>query len=160
LYKEYALGGTDQCKFHELDSYVKHGLRQKYYLRYCDDFIILSSNASELSDLITPIRTFLEERLFLDLHPSKIILRPLHQGIDFLGYIQFFNYRLLRTRTKNRMLHKLKINDAKFLNHHIDASQMNQCLQSYLGILSHAHQYDLSQSLKNAYWVLPPATHQ
>lgn len=32
---------------------------------------------------------------------------------------------------------------------------MDQRLQSYLGILSHANQHKLSQALKNAYWVRP-----
>lgn len=30
---------------------------------------------------------------------------------------------------------------------------MDQMLQSYLGILSHANQHILSQAIKNAYWV-------
>ena len=35
----------------------------------------------------------------------------------------------------------------------IDEAPMDQRLQSYLGLLSHANQYDLSQAVKNAYWV-------
>ena len=40
-----------------------------------------------------------------------------------------------------------------FLAGKIDGKQMDQRLQSYLGILSHANQYTLSQAIKNAYWV-------
>ena len=35
----------------------------------------------------------------------------------------------------------------------LDASPMDQKLQSYLGILSHANQYTLIEGLKNAYSV-------
>lgn len=35
----------------------------------------------------------------------------------------------------------------------IDAALMDQRLQSYLGMLSHANQHSLSQAIKNAYWV-------
>ena len=38
-----------------------------------------------------------------------------------------------------------------FLNAKICGSQMDQKLQSYLGILSHANQHTLSQAIKNAY---------
>jgi hypothetical protein len=40
-----------------------------------------------------------------------------------------------------------------FLNGTKEAANMDQQLQSYLGILSHANQHTLSQALKNAYWV-------
>jgi len=36
----------------ELDQFIKHKLKIKYYLRYCDDFIILSESRDYLSDLI------------------------------------------------------------------------------------------------------------
>jgi retron-type reverse transcriptase len=36
----------------ELDQFVKHKLREKYYLRYCDDFIILSTDENSGRALI------------------------------------------------------------------------------------------------------------
>ena len=141
---------------HELDTFIKHTIRHRYYLRYCDDFILLSSDRDELSTLISPIRKFLKEALCLELHPVKILLTSLHRGIDFLGYIQFFNHRLLRTKTKKRMLRRLQIKEAKFSLGALDTAHMNQCLQSYLGILSHANQRTLSLALQNAYGGLSP----
>ncbi|MES2345776.1 MAG: hypothetical protein V4494_07565 [Chlamydiota bacterium] len=38
---------------------------------------------------------------------------------------------------------------------YLQASHLDQKLQSYLGILSHANQHTLSQAMKNAYWVRP-----
>lgn len=69
---------------HELDNFVKQTLRKKHYLRYCDDFVILAPQRAQLRALIQPIETFLQERLRLTLHPQKIILRELRQGIDYL----------------------------------------------------------------------------
>ena len=138
---------------HELDTFVKHTLRQKYYLRYCDDFIIVAHDKNQLTVLIEPIREFLTQKLRLTLHPQKIILSNLHQGIDFLGYILFPHHRLLRTRTKRRMKRRLKTKYTAYLQQKIDHTHMDQCLQSYLGILSHANTYQLSQNLKNAYLV-------
>ena len=143
---------------HELDNFVKHTLRQKYYLRYCDDFIIVTHDKKQLTALIEPIRAFLTQALGLTLHPKKIILSNMHQGIDFLGYILFPHHRLLRTRTKRRMKRRLKQKYTAYLQHKIDPKHMDQCLQSYLGILSHANTYKLTQSLKNAYWVRTPTS--
>ena len=138
---------------HELDVFVKHRLRQKYYLRYCDDFVLVSHEKCSLTSAIDPIQRFLKEELLLELHPKKVILKKLHQGIDFLGYILFLNHRLLRTRTKQRMQRRLKQNYSKYLDGKIEKTRIDQCLQSYLGILSHANQYELGTALKNAYWV-------
>ena len=135
---------------HELDNFVKQTLRQKHYLRYCDDFVIVSSQREELEALIQPIETFLQEQLRLTLHPKKIILRELRQGIDYLGYVLFLKHRLLRTRTKRRMKRRLKKRYADYLSGRISQGQMDQSLQSYLGILAHANTYRLAQSRKNA----------
>jgi len=56
---------------HELDDYIKQVLREPFYLRYCDDFIILSSDQHHLMCLIDKIGIFLADRLQLELHPKK-----------------------------------------------------------------------------------------
>ncbi|OGZ33312.1 MAG: hypothetical protein A2174_01060 [Candidatus Portnoybacteria bacterium RBG_13_41_18] len=92
----------------ELDWFIKHILHIKYYLRYCDDFVILGENEKYLRELILPISGFLEQRLKLTLHPDKIVIRKYHQGIDFLGYVILPHYRVLRTKTENRIIKKNK----------------------------------------------------
>jgi RNA-directed DNA polymerase len=141
---------------HPLDHFVKHTLRQKYYLRYCDDFMIVAHEKSQLTALMEPISDFLAQQLRLTLHPKKIILSNMHQGIDFLGYILFLHHRLLRTSTRRRMQRRLKTKYTAYLQQQIDPTHMDQSLQSYLGILSHANAYHLSQNLKNTYWIRAP----
>jgi RNA-directed DNA polymerase len=138
---------------HELDLFVKETLNKKFYLRFCDDFMFLSNQMAELYALIPLIRIFLKEELHLNLHPKKIIMRKFHQGVDFVGYVLFPHHRTLRTRTKKRLKRRLKKKHSHYLNTKISPRAMDQCLQSYLGILSHANQHDFSQALKNAYWV-------
>jgi RNA-directed DNA polymerase len=143
-----------------LADFVKHTLCQKYYLRYCDDFIIVAHDKAQLVTLIEPIRNFLAQTLRLTLHPQKIILSNMHQGIDCLGYVLFSNHRLLRTSTRERMQRRLTTKQAAYLQHQVDSTHMDQCLQSYLGLpspLSHANAHNLTQSLKHAYWIRGPA---
>jgi hypothetical protein len=138
---------------HVLDDFIKQSLREKFYLRYCDDFIILSSDFHHLQSLINPIHEFLKNNLLLELHPNKISIRSINQGIDFIGYVLFTKHMLLRPRTKKRMLKRLQNTFRSFYVGRTEPTTMDQQLQSYLGMLSHANQYSLSTLLKNAYWV-------
>ena len=87
----------------------------------------------------------------LILHPSKIVLRELRQGIDYLGYVLFLKHRLLRTRTKRRMLRRLKQHYQHYLEGSCSKQRLHQSLQSQLGICSHANTHHLAQALRNAY---------
>lgn len=138
---------------HELDDFVKQELKERFYLRYCDDFLILSNDENHLKALIISIRKFLAKKLRLELHPKKVIIRKLSQGIDFVGYVLFENHALVRTRSKQRMKRRLEEAYESYLTGKIDATPMDQRLQSYLGVLSHANQYTLSLGIKNAYWI-------
>jgi RNA-directed DNA polymerase len=114
---------------HELDWHIKQALQIKYYVRYCDDFVIVSCNKAYLVSLIDNIRRFLKNELQLDLHPNKISIRSWYQGIDFLGYVLRPNSTTLRTKTRRRMLAKV--------------NQSN--IASYLGLCAHANAFCLSQ---------------
>jgi retron-type reverse transcriptase len=123
----------------ELDQLVKHKLKVKYYLRYADDFILLSSKKAYLEEILPKIDNFLISRLKLSLHPKKIIFRKHTWGIDWLGYIVLPHYILPRTKTRKRMMKKLEEKMGK--------QNFNQSLQSYLGYLKHANTYELRQKL-------------
>lgn len=138
---------------HELDDFIKQELKERYYLRYCDDFIILSHDEQHLKSLIAPIREFLATQLKLELHPKKLSIRKLRQGIDFVGYVLFQKHTLVRTKTKQRMLKRLEKTYRQFSKGKIDLAELDSKVQSYLGILYHADQHHLSQVVKNAYWV-------
>jgi retron-type reverse transcriptase len=69
----------------ELDQFVKRSVRAKHYVRYCDDFIIVSEDRNYLEELILKISEFLEVRLKLSLHPAKISIKTFASGVDFLG---------------------------------------------------------------------------
>lgn len=76
----------------ELDQFVKHKLKAKYYIRYADDFLFLSENKENLHRYVDILKQFLTNELKLDLHPDKINIRCLVNGIDFLGYIVLPHY--------------------------------------------------------------------
>jgi len=136
----------------EFDQFVKHELKIKYYARYTDDFVIVSESREYLEDILKPIEKFIKEKLALELHPNKIFLKKSKQGIDFLGYVTMPHYRVVRTKTKNRIFKKLRGRVHEYKSGKINEESLNQCLQSYLGVLSHADTYELREELLNQYW--------
>jgi retron-type reverse transcriptase len=138
----------------ELDVFVKQKLKVKYYLRYTDDFLIVSGDRGYLEKIIPEIMDFLEKELSLKIHPEKVGIRKISQGIDFLGYIAFISYMLVRTKTKKRMFKKFRAKIEDYKNGVISKNSLLQSLQSYLGFLSHAETYNLQQYLKNQFLLL------
>ncbi len=137
----------------ELDQFVKRTLRIKNYLRYTDDFILLSADRDELDTALPKIRAFAEEQLGLELHPDKVVFRKWHQGVDFLGYVHFPYHRVIRTKTKKRMLRKLGKQKERLQAGDIDAKNMNASVNSYLGVLSHARGRGLAKHLRRDFWM-------
>ncbi|MDP2823441.1 MAG: RNA-directed DNA polymerase [Sulfuritalea sp.] len=79
-----------------LDQFVKHELKCPHYLRYCDDFVLLAEGREQLVEWWQRIRSFLRERLRLELNDARERLRPVGDGVDFLGYIVRADYLLAR----------------------------------------------------------------
>lgn len=136
----------------ELDQFIKHKLKVGHYIRYADDFVILLNNREQLLALIEPIEKFLNTKLDLELHPQKIILGKFSSGVDFLGYVVFPKYILPRTRTKKRLLRKIRERINEYKLGMITEESLNQTIQSYYGFLTHANAYEFRKELENLIW--------
>jgi len=119
----------------EFDQFMKRELKVKHYIRYADDFVILSDDKNYLENLLTKISNFLSESLKLSLHPDKVYIKTFASGVDFLGWVNFPHHRVLRTTTKNRMFKNL------------ERSPKEESQQSYLGMLSHGNGYKLAKKV-------------
>ena len=82
----------------ELDYFIKHCLRAKYYARYVDDFVVLHASKPQLENWKGQIDAFLKRELGLELHPEKSRIISLSSGVDFVGYRNFYHFRLLRRK--------------------------------------------------------------
>lgn len=98
----------------ELDYFVKHKLRARFYIRYVDDFVILHSSRKQLEKWKLAINNFLKNHLKIELHSEKSRIIPLSRGTDFVGFRNFYHFKLLRKRNIRKMLSKInKYNKGK-----------------------------------------------
>jgi hypothetical protein len=119
----------------EFDRHVKHALKTQYYIRYADDFVFLSEDKEWLEGLLPKIQAFLSEKLHLTLHPDKVFLKTLTSGVDFLGWVHFLDYRVIRTATKRRMMKR------------VVAHPTPETIASYRGLLKWGNTHKLRNSL-------------
>jgi RNA-directed DNA polymerase len=92
----------------ELDNFVKHELKSKYYLRYVDDFVILHWSKKQLEEWKMRINNFLAGQLKLCLHPDKTKIIPLRQGVPLVGFRCFRHYRLLKKSNLRKMQQRME----------------------------------------------------
>lgn len=100
-----------------LDYYVKSTLKAKYYFRYCDDIVILSSSKKTLHAILEKMRTVIEGRLHLTVKSNYQVFPVEARGIDFLGYVIRHFYVQIRKHIKVRVarkLHRLKSKKRKY----------------------------------------------
>lgn len=125
----------------ELDQFVKRRLKARHYIRYADDFALLSESRDRLSNLLPSIRAFLRGELRLDLHPDKVSLRTLASGVDFPGRVHFPDHRVVRPATRRRMIRR------------VSGHPSEETLQSYLGLMKHGNARRLECGAKNLQWL-------
>ena len=91
----------------ELDQYVKHKLKGKYYFRYMDDAILIRKTKEETKQDLESIRSFLKDNLKLELNKKTQIFKN-KQGVNFCGY-KINEYRLkIRDKGKRKLKRKVK----------------------------------------------------
>ena len=129
----------------EFDQWMKHRIKVKHYIRYADDFVILSSDKDYLLELTPKIADFLDEKLKLTLHPDKVFIKTFASGVDFLGWVHFPDHKVPRTSTRRRMFKNITQKVGK-----------TETVDSYLGLLSHGNGYKLQKQINflfsEKYW--------
>ena len=95
----------------EVDQYIKHQLKIKYYGRYMDDSVLMVSTKQEATQTLEKIKQFLQEKLKLELNQKTQIFKN-KQGVNFCGY-KIKEYKM-RIRDKGKRKLKKKIKALKY----------------------------------------------
>lgn len=119
----------------EIDRLVKEKLRASYYIRYMDDFVLLSPDKAFLQKCRSAIEQVCIEKLKLKLN-DKTQIGKLKNGIDFLG----FNHKLtatgaivkkMRASSKERQRHYLKTISSYYLKDVLDDAYVDIRMNSF-----------------------------
>ncbi len=118
------------CYLNEFDHFVTRQLGCRAYLRYVDDFLLFADDKATLWRW----RTALIERLAalrLTLHESRALVRPVTEGIPFLGFTVYPTHRLLK-RTRGIAYRRRLRNVAARLPAKTDVARRRKRLRSGL----------------------------
>lgn len=144
-YANLFLSIVDHVMLKCVHSYVLHtdaGDEVRYlYYRYCDDVVIFSNDKKTLWKLRD---IYVREIAKLGLRiKSNEAVRPISEGLDFLGYVQYEDYSLIRKRIKQnaaRKLHKVK-----------SRKRRQEIIGSFKGMACHADCKNLYHKLTGKY---------
>jgi RNA-directed DNA polymerase len=143
-----------------LDQFVKHELKAKRYLRYVDDFVLFHEDQAVLAGWQARIERFLSVQLRLRLK-DDIRLRPLGDGLDFLGYVLYPTHTRVRRRVVSHAKQALVAwSQGRVVQRHIRATPtelraVQSIAASYAGHFKHANSFRLRMGLRKRFpWLL------
>jgi len=131
----------------ELDQFVKHVLKAKYYIRYVDDFVILHYSKSTLQECEKQIKEFLQT-LKLELHPNKCQIVPLCRGVSLLGFRTFYHYKLVRQRNIRKIWNKFREMVDAYEVQKVEVSEILNTLQGWQAYAKQGNTYHLRERIQ------------
>ena len=130
----------------EVDQYIKHELKIKYYFRYLDDSVLIVKTKREAKIALEKIKQFLKQNLKLELNEKTQIFKG-KQGINFCGY-KIKEYRLkIRDRGKRKLKNKIKELKYEIKNGKLDSKEARRYLAGHMGYTHYANTYSLMEKL-------------
>ena len=134
------------CYLNPFDHFVKRHLRCKGYVRYVDDFLLFSNDRDELNHWRqTIISELCSYRLTL--HETKCQPRPVTEGIPFLGFHLFPEYRRLKQRKGIAFQRKFKMARKLFRRGEVQFAGLNSIVLGWVNHTRHANTYNLRRSI-------------
>ncbi len=138
-----------------LDQFAKHVIKCRYYVRYCDDFLILDESMERLEQIRGQLKEFIEKELLLSLNPKHGHVTPVSNGIDFLGYIIRNDYTLVRRRVVHNLKARLNWLEKRLVDIHPDSSPSigGQCREERAAIIKYDRPLvEQLQAVLGSYW--------
>ncbi len=124
------------------DHWLKENKRMKYYIRYCDDGVILHEDKRQLKSLKEDIEGYFGE-IELKLNPKTSIFEVDKCGVDFLGYKSYRTHTLLRKSSARRLKKRIRYIEEEYLS--MSPDQILGTLGSYSGWIKHCNCYNFGK---------------
>ena len=132
--------------YNEVDQFIKHNLKVRYYFRYMDDSIILMQNKEDLKKVYSAIKNFIADNLKLEFNKKTNIFKS-KQGVNFCGYYIRENRIKLRQKGKKKLKRKVKVLQNKIRNGEISSERAKVYLCGHFGYVKYANADSLIEKL-------------
>lgn len=130
----------------DFDHWLKEEMKCRFYIRYVDDFLILSNEKRWLHNLLPQIKQKLSG-MGLELHPQKQTVFPVSEGCDFMGYRIWQSRRRLRPSNGYRFQRCLKAKVCDMRNNLMTFDRVISSIMSWIGHAQHADTWGLRSAL-------------
>ena len=140
----------------KFDHFVKEQLHAKFYIRYMDDFLIISNDKEYLQRCVAEILEQLTQ-LDFELNEKKTRIYSLSEGIEFLGFIYRLTdtgkvLKLVRPENVKRERKKLRRLVAKSKSDYLPREKVDESYAAWRNHASKGNSYNLLQKM-DAYYL-------
>ena len=129
-----------------LDQFVKHDLKCRAYLRYCDDFLLFAGDKAvlwrwrrEIIDVLAALR--------LTMHTERAQVYPAADGIPWLGFRIFPTHRRLLRRNVKAFMRRFRAQRDAFHRGELSPEDVRRSLDAWIAHASHGDTYRLRRRL-------------
>jgi retron-type reverse transcriptase len=130
-----------------LDQFAKHDLRERYYLRYMDNFIIVHHDKKHLQRVKDEIQGLLNNRLRLEFNPKGTRIDKVAGGIEFVGYRVYVDRVKIKKASIKRMKKRLRAMRVMYREGRASIWNISQRIRSWLGHCCHADAKGIAESV-------------
>lgn len=148
------------CYLNGFDHFIKRELGCKGYVRYVDDMLLFDDDKARLWDFKSAIIQRLES-LRLTIHVKRAQVRPVREGIPFLGFVVYPNKRRLKRRKGVAYRRRLKMLIREYENGLISMDHLVASMDGWINHIRYADTDALQWSilLPVVFHVLPGVDH-
>ncbi|MBE7474123.1 MAG: RNA-dependent DNA polymerase [Anaerolineae bacterium] len=119
------------CYLNDFDHFVKRILRCRGYVRFVDDFLLFAADKATLRQWRESVTGYLAQ-LRLTLHLNKAQIRPVSEGIPFLGFVVYPQRRRVKGRKVVHFRRRLRQRLADYRARRISLDQVDSSVQGWV----------------------------
>ncbi|UCC75951.1 MAG: hypothetical protein JSW37_10590, partial [Anaerolineales bacterium] len=134
------------CYLNPFDHFVKRQLRCQGYLRYVDDFLVFGDHKGQLWEWKDAIIGRLS-RLRLTIHQSRAQVRPVGEGVPFLGFVVYPQRRRLKRSRGVAYARRLRHMLRQYRNGQASLDQVTASVQGWVNHLRYGNTVGLRKAI-------------
>jgi RNA-directed DNA polymerase len=134
------------CYLNPFDHFVKRELRCPAYLRYVDDFLFFFDDKEALWKWKRGVVIWLEQ-LRLTIHEERAQVRPVKDGIPFLGFVVFPERRRLSRRRGTAYARRLRTMVRRLDHGEIDQDRVSSSINGWINHARYGNTVGLRRAL-------------